>query len=91
MQKFQRAFALFSIVAVGGFFAGCGGQGSPIPGSSSPAEEAANAALAPEGGLREAATSEATSEAGGAAAETTAPAAEAQPAAESPEAASAPE
>jgi len=62
-----------------------------MPGSSTPPEEAANAALAPEGGLPEVATSEATSEPGAATEEATAPGAESQPAAESPEAASAPE
>lgn len=48
MQSFQRAFALFSIVTAMGLLIGCGGPGTPVPGGSDPAKEAADAALAPE-------------------------------------------
>lgn len=50
MQLFQRVFALFSIAIVSGCLLGCGGPGTPVPGGSDPASEAADAALAPEGG-----------------------------------------
>jgi hypothetical protein len=49
MQSFQRAFAFFSIVIAMGFLSGCGGPGAPVSGSSDPATESAEAALAPEG------------------------------------------
>ena len=48
MQSFQRAFAVFSIIIAMGVLIGCGGPGTPVPGGSDPASEAANAALAPE-------------------------------------------
>ena len=48
MQSFQRAFGLFSIVTAIGLLIGCGGPGTPVPGGSDPASEAADAALAPE-------------------------------------------
>ncbi len=50
MQSFKRAIALFSIVAVSAFVVGCGGPGAPVSSSSDPVMEAADAALAPEGG-----------------------------------------
>jgi len=84
MQSFQRAFALFSIVIASGFYVGCGGPGAPTPGGSDPVMEAADAALAPEGGpVATEATEEGTEEA--TAPETTEPASEGTEAASAPE------
>ncbi len=57
LQSFQRAVALFSIVIASAFLVGCG-PGAPVSGSSDPATEAADGALAPEGGANVTAKSE---------------------------------